>query len=220
MKLIFLILMQNEFELTDFEKASLQKWDEKFSFNPEKENPYRYFPILIKDVIGKTVFISYRNDKLYYELSPVPEKYSYSYILIYSEKNRFDFIIEPLLTYWQEDIFEMLALLLNLEIFFIIDCKDEVKQNQCYENFDEEIETLLPQEYYKEKLFLFGIESNHEFIEIATPINIFASVFLNKKVFYRIMIFYLESLEAANIYYDDSKIKVIKKKLQILLNLL
>ncbi len=187
-------------ELNEYELEILKRLENKFSMDPEEESPFKKYPLIKKTKIQGTYVLSYKNIVNLHPILTIEEKFKNSDILLYSEKNRYQFLIEPLMTFWQNEIHTLFLLCIQKEMDIFK--KFSKNSNKLKENLNKSafvnILEIINKEYtnihsnnIEEELNSFGISINEELIQISLYNPYF---FINKRLFYEILLFFFESL--------------------------
>ncbi len=211
-------------DLNEYELEVLKRLENKFSMDPEQTSPYKNYVLLLKQKLYGTYIMSYYNEKLHHDIFPIPEKYKNSYILLYSEKNRYEFLFNALMTFWQNEIDNLLSLLLQREIEILqIEKKSNIPQNleMFIQSYIQESNPIFENTILEEELKTFGISILKDLIEISYSWNSTA-YFINKHLFYEILLFYFESLKRSkflsHFHFIDKNIKILNDWIQIIKN--
>lgn len=108
-----------EEELSDWEKDAMQRMEAKFALSALEESPFKELPVLLNSKVRSTEFVCYHNTKGLDLKLQTENSESVSGadipILVYSEKNRFRYILGMLMNSWSVDLDILLAGLLTAE---------------------------------------------------------------------------------------------------------
>lgn len=202
-------------ELSEYELEILKRLENKFSTDPEETSPFKNYLLLLKKNIFGTYLMSYYNEPIHHDIFPIPEKYQNSYILLYSEKNRYEFLLNALMTFWQNDIDNLIPLLTYYEIKQMesnLNFTDIQSLEGFIQKYSEQWNDILQIPNIEDELNSFGISILKDSIEISYS-WISPSYFMNKHLFYHILLFYFESLKQSkflnHMNYIDKNIKLI-----------
>ncbi len=209
-------------ELSDYELEILKRLENKFSTDPEETSPFKNYSLLLKKNIFGTYLMSYYNEPIHHDIFPIPEKYKNSYILLYSEKNRYEFLLHALMTFWQKEIDNFIPLLIYYEVKQM-ESNPDLTGNEIIEKFIEnhskQWNDILKIPNLEDELNSFGISILKDSIEIFYSWNS-PSYFINKYLFYQILLFYFESLKQSkflnHMNYIDKNIKLINDFIDII----
>lgn len=155
-----------EEELSEWEQEALKRMEAKFALSAESESPYINLPMLIKEKIRGTEFLSYSNVNMQYDSSNAP-------ILIYSEKNRFRYILNMIVESWASELADLIEL--------IIQAEKELSQS-------DEVEMELEQE-----LSSFGMDVTHDGYTVGYPGGSSSPIFMARDLLAGILNLYFQS---------------------------
>jgi hypothetical protein len=101
-------------DLSEWEREALQRAERRFPLSqPDTEHEFSSLPQLGLRRIRGTYFSTHDNRAS--DARTVPERYRSSLILIHSEKNRFRFLCDLIMTVWLPEFPEFVGLLSDLE---------------------------------------------------------------------------------------------------------
>lgn len=208
--------------LNEYELEILKRLENKFSTDPEEKSPFKHYHLLQKKKIFGTHVISYYNERLHHDIFPIPEVYKDSYLLLYSEKNRYEFLLHALMTFWQKDIDNLISILIQREIEILgKTIKDQILLEKFIQNYSKYLNFDTSLSNLEEELYTFGISLIHDFIEVSYSWHS-PAYFINKLLFYKILLFYFESLELSkhldHLDFIAKNLAIIKDWIQIIQN--
>ena len=148
----------SEDNLSEWEADALKRMEAKFSVSPEEESPFKHLRLIHKDVLRGSHFLAYENDAT----EPA--------IKIYSEKNRFRYLLSMLTDNWAADLQDFLQLTL-------LAVQDKMDSFQ-----EEELDT-------------FGLKVSDDSFIVGYRSGAISPIVATKDLLIRILDFYVKSLE-------------------------